>query len=180
MKSYADIDKEKLKELLNANWMTHDAQWLMLCAEKLGMVATNEINRKAVRNMASVEVKRLKKAMGVKEIKNFAELKNFLECAFEIIRGSFMRFQMEFPEENIMLWKIPRCFAHDGVKSLGLITQYECGIVERLYAWFDTLGVRYTISPKPKGCNMVDFGKCEMQIRFDFKPGFVAEAHSNA
>lgn len=166
MNSYEQIDKEKLRETLNANWMTHDGLWFAHCLKEVGIEKTNNINRAAVREMAKIEAKRLKKLLGIKTVANGEELERFFQAGFQIIKGSFMNFDMSFPRANTMIWKIPRCFAYEGVKRQGIADQYQCGIVERVYGWLEALGVEYEIHPKPEGCNMVSFQKCEMEIAF--------------
>jgi len=168
MIQYSEIGKEQIRELLNANWMTHDAAWFALTASRFGIDETNILNRQAVRSMARAEAKRLRKLLGIRKINDFAELQNFLISAFDIIRGKFMAFSLEFREPNEMLWKVPGCFAHDGVKRLGFIDKYECGIVERLFGWFEELDIRYSLTPLPDGCNMQRLGKCEMKVCFEF------------
>jgi len=32
------------------------------------------------------------------------------------------------------------------------IDRYECGILERMESWFDTLGIGWTADPKGTGC----------------------------
>lgn len=163
-----NIEKEQVRELLNANWMTHDAMWFAVCAREFGIEKTNELNRQAVRGMAAVEAKRLRKALGFKAICSYEDVQAFVSAAFELIRGSFMKFEVVFPGNNRMLWKVPRCFAHDGVRRLGLIDRYECGIVERLFGWFEELKIPYSITPAPEGCHMHRLGQCEMEIVFQF------------
>jgi hypothetical protein len=84
------IDKLELRELLNRNWMTHDAMWFFHSVRQHGIEKTNAINKAAVRSMAMVETKRLKKAFGIEAIRTFDELKQFIRSGFEIIRGSFI------------------------------------------------------------------------------------------
>jgi hypothetical protein len=45
-----------------------------------------------------------------------------------------------------------QCFAHDGIKMLGMIDQCECGIMDRVENWFDTLGIKYEVEPKVTRC----------------------------
>ena len=169
MKTYSEIDKDDLKDLLNSNWMTHDAMWVSHCIKEIGMEKTNLVNKAAVRSMAKVEAKSLKKLLGIKKISSYQEIINFMLTGFEIIKGPFMKFEMEFPGENIFLWKIPRCFAYEGMKRVGVIDQYECGIVERVYGWFEELEIKYTVESDSKGCNMHEYGKCETRFIFNFE-----------
>lgn len=168
MKAIEEITKEEVREILNANWMTHDAAWFGLSVEQFGIEQTNIVNRKAVRLMAKTEAKRLRKMMGVKTITGFSDLKTFMANAFTLIKGAFMKFELDFPAENTMVWNIPRCFAHDGVKRLGLIDTYQCGIVERLFGWLEELEIQYTVENAPTGCNLHMHGKCQMVFHFFF------------
>ena len=65
------LAKKELKELLNKCCMTHDAMWFYNCLQECGIEKTNKINRAAVKAMAAVEIKRLKKAVGVDNLETF-------------------------------------------------------------------------------------------------------------
>ena len=64
-------------------------------------------------------------------------------------------------------WK--QCFAHDGIKALGVIDKYECGIMDRVEGWFDTLGIKYDVEPKVTGCMMHTEGRCYRDYTFFFE-----------
>ncbi len=168
MERYEGIEKNRLRDLLNRGWMTHDGMWFFHCFQEFGIDKTNKVNRAAVRTMAMVEGKRIRKVLGLGEIKSFAELKTLLEEGFEIIKADFMNFALRFPEENVCLWEIPTCFAHDAVKKLGVIDKYQCGIVERPLGWLDALGIKYTMKPRSEVCLMHAEGKCMREFRFEF------------
>ena len=61
MKPYEAISKDEIRDLLCANWITHDSMWLMNSVKQYGMKETNTINKSSVRMMAKIEAKRLKK-----------------------------------------------------------------------------------------------------------------------
>ncbi|HNU92560.1 MAG TPA: DUF6125 family protein [Spirochaetota bacterium] len=168
MKTYEEMSRDELRELLNRSWMTHDAMWFYHCVQAIGIEKTNPINRAAVKSMAQVEAKRIKKAIGFGEIKEFEHLRNFIENGFKILRGEFMKFELSFPEKNRMHWENPRCFAYEGVKALGLIDAYECGIFDRACGWFEALGVPYEMKPAVRGCLMHFEGKCSVDFLFNF------------
>lgn len=169
MKSYESLSKEELRELLISNWMTHDAMWLMNTAQQRGMEAANAINKNSVKMMSRIEAKRLKKLLGVENPKTFDELKEFIQTGFKIIRGNFMDFEFEFLPPATILWKVPQCFAYDGVKRIGLIEKYDCGIVDRLLGWFDELGVLYQMHPVFNGCLKHATGNCGMKFEVKFR-----------
>lgn len=162
------VEWEELRELLNKNWMTHDAMWFFHTLERHGIEEANILNRAACRSMAAIEAKRLQKLLGIEEIKRFEDLQRFVSEAFDLIKADFMDFSVAFPSEDEMTWDAPGCFAYDGVSRLGVLEGYQCGIFERLEGWLDALGVEYQASPPVDGCLRRDGGSCRRRYRFGF------------
>lgn len=161
------LEKQELIELLNKNWMTHDAMWFRMCLKEVGIEKTNLINKAAVREMAKIEARRILKVLDVKSVNSMDKLKSFFENSFHLIKADFMKFQGVF-NENTLTWATKTCFAHDGIQRLGIIDQYECGIFERLHGWFEELNIDYTFEPKSDGCLMYENGKCTKTFSFEF------------
>lgn len=162
------MDKNEVKEFFSKNWLTHDAMWYGSCVQEIGPEKANQLNKGAVRLMAGIEIKRILKLMDRPEnykIKNFDDLSNIIETAFNTVQTSFMNFNFSFPAENLLRGEFKYCFAYEGVKKFGLIDSYDCGIVERVKGWLDGLGVRYT-STDFTGCLMHQCGECIIDIRF--------------
>jgi len=163
-------EEHAVKELIIKNWMTHDAMWFVHSMNEIGIEATNRVNRRAVRSMAVIEIKRLKKLLGVSSIETFDDLVDFFVRAFETVRGDFMESIYSFPAHNLIHgeWKPGKCFAYEGIKKIGAIDQYECGIFERIEGWFDGMGIEYSVEPKVTGCMMHTEGRCYRDYRFYF------------
>lgn len=164
----AALETKQLKELLNKGWMTHDAMWFYNCVREVGIEKTNKINRAAVRAMAAVEMKRMKKALGVAEIKTFDQLVEIFEASMYIVSGDFMKYKFVYPGQNVIHAEWLSCFAYDGVRALGVIDRYECGIMDRIEAWWDTLGLKWEVEPKVTGCMMLTNDKCFREYKFTF------------
>lgn len=162
------LDRDQLKEILNKNWMTHDAMWFYNCLQEFGIEKTNKINKAAVRNMAAIEIKRIKKALGVENLDTFDEFKSFFDATMEIASGKFMKYHYSFPAHNLIQARWDSCFAYEGMKSLGVIDRYECGIMLRIDTWLNTLGIKYDVKPEVTGCMMHTGGKCIFEYRFFF------------
>ena len=165
------IEKNDLRELLVKGWMTHDAMWLYHCFEECGMEKTNIINKAAVRSMSAIEIRRVMKALGLPKdyrIETFDELVNVMMGAFELISGEFMKFSFFSPEKNLIQWEWEsgKCFAYEGVSSIGVIDDYDCGIMIRIESWLQGLNVDYTMIPKIQGCLMHKNGECKGDFRF--------------
>jgi hypothetical protein len=79
-----------------------------------------------------------------------------------------MKYTYSTPACNIIHSEWNSCFAYDGVKALGVIDRYECGIMLRIDTWLDTLGIKYEVEPKVAGCMMYTDGTCFRDYRFFF------------
>jgi len=164
----AELETKQLKELLNKGWMTHDAMWFYNSLQEVGIEKTNKINRAAVKAMAAIEIKRIKKALGATEIKTFGQLYELFEASMYIVSGDFMRYKFYSPTPNVIHGEWESCFAYDGINALGVIDRYECGIMDRIEAWLDTLGLRWEVEPKVTGCMMHTEGRCYRDYTFYF------------
>lgn len=117
------LHKKELKEILIKNWMTHDGMWFFHSVKNCGIQKANKINKAAVKSMAKIELKRLKKAFNIGKIEKFKDLQNFLDKIFNVVKAKFMDFTYEFPSNNELNFIMNKCFAYDGVRRIGIINQ---------------------------------------------------------
>lgn len=162
------LDKKELKELLIKCWMTHDGMWFYHCLQECGIEKTNKINKAAVRSMALIEIKRIKKAIDIEKVETFEQFKDLMEGVYGIVMADFMNFDHEYPSNNLLHVEMKQCFAYDGIKRIGAIDLYQCGIFDRIEAWFDGLGIKYSVTPKVGGCMMHTDGNCFRDFRLYF------------
>ncbi|MBU1741952.1 MAG: hypothetical protein KKC37_10420 [Proteobacteria bacterium] len=162
------LSAEEVKQLLTRCWMTHDAMWFVSALSEVGIAATNKINKNAIRAMSGLEVARYLKALGMSGVKDFDQLRSFFEGAMSLAIGDFMKFKWEWRPEGSLYVELEKCFAHDGIRRMGVISEYECGIFERIYAWLDVLNVKYTVEPRPLLCMMYHEGHCVRHFKFTF------------
>ena len=162
------LSKNQLKEILSKNWMTHDAMWFYHCLRECGIEKMNRINRAAVRAMGIIEIRKIQKAVGIQKVATFEDFGSLIEAAWDIVKGDFMKSSFSLPAKNILQGGFEKCFAYDGIKQIGAIGQYQCGIFERIYGWLDGIGIRYSVSPQVEGCVMHTDGKCFREIRLTF------------
>jgi len=163
------LGKNELKEILNKNWMTHDAMWFYNCLQEFGIEKTNKINKAAIRDMAAIEIKRIQKAVGAGQLNTFDVFKSFFDKAMDIATGKFMKYKYSSPAKNLIHAEWESCFAYEGMKGLGVANRYECGIMLRIDTWLDTLGIQYEVEPKVTGCMMHTDGRCFRDYRFFFE-----------
>jgi len=159
---------KEVKEILIKNWMTHDAMWFYHCLQECGIEKTNKINKAAVRAMGTIEIQRIKKVVVMDSIGTFEDFKLMMDATWGVVKGDFMKFSYSYPSPNVLRGEMERCFAYEGIKQIGAIEKYECGIFERIYGWLDGMGVKYSVSPQVTGCMMHTDGKCYRDITISF------------
>ena len=173
MNALETLEKMDIKELLSKGWITHDAMWFFHSLQEVGIEKTNRINRAAVQSMSKIEVERLKKALGYqnKPINTFDELTYFLTQAMDLVLARFMRFKVSTPEKNVIHWEMEKdaCFAFKGVSGMGVIDQYDCGVLYRIESWFQALGIDYEMRPRVTTCLMHATGECKGDFVFNLK-----------
>jgi uncharacterized protein DUF6125 len=162
------LTEPERKELLLKCWMTHDAMWFFHTQQVCGMDTANQLNLAAIASMAPIEAKRVRKALGFGEISSLAELQEFTDGMFQVVKGDFMDFSFRFTPEGILRMDMGSCFAHQGMVNMGLIDQYQCGIFHRVEGWFTALGLAYRVSPEISGCMLHEQGQCYREYEFSF------------
>lgn len=82
----------------------------------------------------------------------------------------FMNVSFSYPENNKMAWAFEpgKCFAYAGIKRLGVIDAYECGILYRIKCWLEALEIKHRFSPPVDKCNMHRSGECSGEIELFF------------
>jgi hypothetical protein len=172
MRLIEDLNKKELSELLGKCWMTHDGMWFYHCFLELGIERTNKLNKAAIHSLSTLEIKRFKKAMGIKadRIESYEEFKNIFTSITNILIPEFMNVTLDFPGNNIVHWRFneKKCFAYNGMKMLGVVDKYECGVIYRVECWLAGLGIRYEVSPKIVTCVSPDEGRCSGDFRLYF------------
>jgi hypothetical protein len=171
MRAPEDLSRKEITDLLHKGWMSHDGMWFHHCLKEFGIEKANKLNKAAIQSLAPLEMKRLKKLLGIEKIGTFEEFKAFLSGGFELLIADFMNARMTFPEKNVFHWEFlpQQCFAYKGMQNMGVIDDYECGVVYRVECWIASLGVQYTIAPPVEKCLMHAKGICAGEFRLEFK-----------
>jgi len=156
----ARATSEQIRDFLVKQWMTHDAMWFAHSVEEMGVESADRVNGRAVRSMARVEAKRLMRLLGLPRVIDFDGFRDFVDQAWPVIGAKWMGFSHAFPAAGVMRCQMHDCFAHQGLKRLGVIEQYHCGIFQRVEGWMEELGVGFAVTPRVTGCMMHEQGHC--------------------
>ena len=165
------LPQKEVIDLLNKCWMTHDGMWFFHCLQELGIKATNKLNKSAITSLAAIEVQRVQKTAGLEnKITNFADFKRFFRTGAHFMIPDFMNGSFEFSRENTMSWQFieNQCFAYKGIKQMGAIDDYECGVLYRIKCWIDALGINSEFNPEIGRCHMHYTGTCSGDVTFYF------------
>ncbi len=162
------LDTRQLNQLMNKCWMTHDGMWFFHCLQELGIEKTNKLNKAAIRSLAPIEMKRLKRAFDLGSVESLEQLKSFIDAAERVFIPDFMGYEINYFANDGLRMDVRKCFAFDGISRMGAIDRYECGIFHRIEGWFNALGITYEVTPKVEKCMMHFEGNCWREYRFSF------------
>lgn len=173
MKATDQLSKAELIELLNKCWMTHDGMWFYHCLQEFGIARANALNRAAIRSLAPIETRRIKRALGLEneKIETFEAFKYFFKGAADLLIANFMNIRVSFPDKNILHWEFEpgKCFAYKGMQTMGVIADYQCGVIYRVECWINSLAIKYRIEPQFKKCPMMVDERCSGEFHLYLK-----------
>ena len=168
------IGKREIRDLLGKGWLTHDGMWFYHTYQEFGVEKANKLNKAAIRSLAPIEIKRVQKALGIGggKIGTFEELKDFMLEALEVIlpNSVFEKFRFRASSKDLLHWEWEsgECFAYKGMKQIGIIDGYRCGVMYRIECWLEALGIKHSIDPKIDKCMMHEKGVCLGDIKVIF------------
>ena len=82
----------------------------------------------------------------------------------------FMGAEFNFTENSQMVWRFKPggCFAYKGISRLGVIGEYQYGLLFRIRGWLKAQGIRHTFRLETGKCAMHFQGECWGTIDFHF------------
>jgi len=152
------IEKERLRDLLGKGWLSHDGMWFLAVLNELGIEAANRLNRSAIESLAPVELRRYLKEFGgdAGTVVTTDGVYTFMKDALDVVLPSSVRsgfgITMTGKDRIGWEWKGHSCFAYQGMKMLGVESEYQCGVIYRIECWLKVMGIHYTVSPEIDRC----------------------------
>jgi hypothetical protein len=175
------IDEQALsaaerEDLLRAGWLSHDARWYAAAVDDVGAAAANRLNRRAIRHAATVEARRLHRALGSPAVETAEEFLDFADRARELFVGGRVDLRHEVVDGRTYRVEVKRCFAAEQVERAGLASSYECGIFDRIQGWHEALGVPLSEDVPTTTCLLANGERCERTIRMRVEAPEIATA----
>ena len=163
------LNKDQLRDILIKNWMTHDALWYGEVAAKFGMADASPMNLRVCRKLGQIECGRLMKMVEAPPPTGIEEYQELFEVGKQVFFPGFVSVHIDYPGNDSQVFQFLDCFAHRGMKKIGLIPDYECGIFERIEGWFDAMELRYTRTPDLSRCLKFNGKECKITVQFHFE-----------
>jgi hypothetical protein len=165
------IEKAQLRDLLGKGWLTHDGMWFFHALKELGIEQANALNLAAIKSLAPIEIERARRVLGFgkESLVAFDKIMEFMLAALEITLPESVSRKMRFvslPENRIQWsWENGECFAYKGMKQIGAIEGYRCGVIYRIQCWLEATGFACSVDPAIDGCLMHESGECKGEIQ---------------
>jgi len=174
MRSLDAMGKEELRDLLGKGWLTHDGMWFYSVYKEFGIESANKLNKEAIKSMVPFEVQRLTQIIGITKnrLKSMEDIRDFVLWGMELILPAsvFNKLHFSTPSRNVIHWEWEKyeCFAYKGMKRMGVIDSYECGVMYRIECWLESLDLKFIANPRPGKCQMHERGYCAGDYEFQF------------
>jgi len=168
------IEKTEIRDILGKGWLTHDGMWFYHVCQAFGIEKANALNKAAIKSLAPIELERVKRVLGIdkESIDNIDELMDFMIAALELTLPDSVlkKFHFSSPSRDLIHWnwESGQCFAYKGMKQIGMIDGYSCGVMYRIECWFQALRIRYLMRTRIEGCLMNEKVICEGEIQVFF------------
>jgi hypothetical protein len=175
MRDPVDLSKDEIRELLGKGWLTHDGMWFYHTFKEFGIEVANRLNKAAIKSQAIFEMQRAKRALGIdqRDFTSFEEFLSFARAAMNLTLPNSILSRISFtsPRKNLLRWEWEshECFAYKGMKQLGVLDGYECGVIYRIECWFDSLGIEFKVDPRLSKCIMHQTDSCRGKFEFFFQ-----------
>jgi hypothetical protein len=173
MKSFNEIGKKEIRDLLGKGWLTHDGAWFLSVCTEYGVIEANRINKAAIKAMVPFEVQRLKQIIECdnSQLTKAGEIAWFMEQGMRLIlpESVLNKYHFKIESQNTLQWEWEKneCFAYKGMSRAGVIDGYECGVMYRIECWFESLGLKFNSDIKLDCCQMHTKGYCSGRYVFD-------------
>ena len=149
-------DREKI---LLRNWMSHDGHWFRHVAEEFGFDAANKLNMRTCRSIGRTDWFRLVKALGIDKVESLEQFLEIFKAAWQLYVPPHIDFDVTIKDNRITA-HVKKCFAHEGIESIGMEKLYDCGIFERIRSWMDAARVEYEVEPPIGKCLKAQGKEC--------------------
>jgi len=162
----ARLNPAQREDLLRRSWMANDGLWFYHTAQASGIDAANERNIVVVREFGRQEMRRLMRALDIREVTNLDQYQRLFDTAVELFLGPLIQLTDTYSSAAHEI-SVSSCFAFTGVRRAGIEKVYHCGPGERLLGWLEAMELGSTVVPEVGLCQMAHTGSCGYRVEVD-------------
>lgn len=148
------------KEIVRRCWYSHDGHWFTSAVAELGMAAANRLNRRALRVQGVTEARRLRKALGLKEVGSVSDFLGLFDALASVLVPAPTEVRVAPLGERSYEICVDRCFVHETVVRAGNPEAYECAVFDRIAGWHEGAGLPLDEEPPGRRCVKAMGGEC--------------------
>ncbi|MEB2345733.1 MAG: DUF6125 family protein [Deltaproteobacteria bacterium] len=153
------------KEIVRRCWYSHDGHWFQSAAAELGMEMANQLNRRALRAQGASEARRLRKALGMREICGLDDFLRLFDALASVLVPPPTAVRLERPGDRSYAIHVDRCFVHESVVRAGNPESYQCAVFDRIAGWHDGAGLPLASEPPGLRCAKAMGGVCHRTLQ---------------
>jgi hypothetical protein len=125
-------------------WWTHDGRWYQEVAKRFGFDAANEINREALKFVASRVARSYAKSLGrpVQEMEFAEAVAAFGACSKLMWPPEMIEFNINLTGPGSFELNVVRNFALQMLQRAGTLSDYKCPCLALREGWIEGLGLK--------------------------------------
>jgi len=160
------ISGETRIEMLESNWLSHDARWQKEVVSKYGWNLGNYLNQKVTRDLGKTMMLRFMKSAGISRASDVNELRDLIVAVSSLNYSQVMdKNLVKYQPDGSILFEIKNCVTYNNIKKRRATGSYECGCFALRSGFSDAL--KLEISQECKTCLMKGDNKCEIILKVE-------------
>ncbi|MFL5345031.1 MAG: L-2-amino-thiazoline-4-carboxylic acid hydrolase [Hyalangium sp.] len=149
-------------------WWMHDGRWYQEVAKRFGFDAANEINREALKFVASRVARGYAKSLGrpVQEMELAEAVSAFTMCSKLMWPPEMIEFKVDLTGPGSFELNVVRNFALQMLQRAGTLADYKCPCLAMREGWFEGLGLK-PVEHEVKQCLREGGSACTFVTRLE-------------
>lgn len=144
------LEADVLVDLISTCWRSHDGQWFLKVAERVGLEAAMRLNERAIASLGRIELREFKRATGIPSLDTMAQVADWYRLTSHIFGGLTRPGRtLTVVDADTLLLEYTECLGdviagRSGYGHLAAGEYPPClGWIERQRAWGEALSTRY-------------------------------------
>ncbi len=144
------LDADTLVDLISGCWRSHDGQWFLKVAARVGLDDAMRLNERAITSLARIELREFRRAAGLDSLDSIADVAEWYRLSWYVFGGLEQSDRtLTVVDDDTLVVENAQCFGdgiaeRSGYGHLAPGSYPPClGWIERQRAWGEALSARY-------------------------------------